>query len=292
MTNQQHVDFKPSPELFPFQSRFYSSSIGRLHYIDEGQGRPIVLLHGNPTWSFLYRKVIPELCARGFRCIAVDYPGHGLSVHPEDYGYTASEHASIVSELIDHLKLQDLLLMGQDWGGPIAVDVAARAPARIAGLVLGSTFCWPLDGAIMRLIAKLMRSQRMHRYIVDGEKFIERVLRLLSKTPFTDEEIDHYRLVAPSPPFRRGIAVLPKQLLDAAPWLADLERSARARLATKPLLLFRAGRERLLGNPFMRRFQSIFTKTVIVDLPKAGHFIQEDAPVAIADAIRDWSVLK
>ena len=85
------VDFTPDPELFPFESRWFDSSVGPIHYIDEGEGRPLILFHGNPDWSFLYRNMVIELRDR-FRCIAMDYPGFGLSAHPGDgYGYTELE---------------------------------------------------------------------------------------------------------------------------------------------------------------------------------------------------------
>jgi hypothetical protein len=112
--------------LFPFQSRFYESSVGRIHYIDEGSGIPILLLHGNPTWSFLYRKIVPRL-QDAFRCIAVDYPGFGLSDRPDGYGYTPGEHARVIGELVDHLDLDGFLIMIQDWGGPIGFDIADQA---------------------------------------------------------------------------------------------------------------------------------------------------------------------
>jgi haloalkane dehalogenase len=98
------VAFTPSPELFPFQSRWLQTDGTRVHYIDEGTGPPILMCHGNPTWSFLYRKVILRLRDR-FRCVAVDYPGFGLSDRPERYGYTPAEHAVIVGRLVDHLQL-------------------------------------------------------------------------------------------------------------------------------------------------------------------------------------------
>ena len=97
--------------------------MGKVHYIDEGVGRPILFLHGNPTWSFLYRGIVIRLRQK-FRCIAVDYPGFGLSVRPEDYDYTPREHAGIVRDLVRSLDLRDLTIMGHDWGGPIGMRVA------------------------------------------------------------------------------------------------------------------------------------------------------------------------
>lgn len=88
-----------------------------MHYIDVGGGIPILLLHGNPTWSFLYRKIVLQL-QDGFRCIAVDYPGFGLSDRPDAYGYTPQEHSRVIGELVDHLGLDGFLVMIQDWGRP------------------------------------------------------------------------------------------------------------------------------------------------------------------------------
>ena len=113
------VDFAPDPALYPFESRWFTSSVGPIHYIDEGQGRPLLLFHDNPDWSFLYSKIVSAL-RPDFRCVVPDYPGFGLSVHPDGYGYTAAEHAKIIGELVEHLTLTDMVVMGQDWGGPIA----------------------------------------------------------------------------------------------------------------------------------------------------------------------------
>ena len=137
-------NFTPSRELYPFDSRWFDSSVGVLHYVDEGEGRPLLLLHGNPTWSFLYRHLIREL-RDGFRCIAVDYPGFGLSERPPGYAYTPAEHARVIGELVDSLQLDGFILMGHDWGGPIGTSLAAARAERIAGLVLGNTWFWPPD---------------------------------------------------------------------------------------------------------------------------------------------------
>jgi haloalkane dehalogenase len=103
------AQFVVDRSLYPFESRWFdgcSGCIGRMHYIDEGQGSPIVFFHGNPTWNFLYRNVIIRL--RGlFRCIAMDYLGFGQSEHPDDFGYTVEEQATAVGELIEHLGRND-----------------------------------------------------------------------------------------------------------------------------------------------------------------------------------------
>jgi len=128
--------------LYPFESRFAQIEGARLHYVDEGSGPALLLLHGNPTWSFLYREIIKGLSDR-FRCIAIDYPGFGLSRAAPGYGFTPAEHARIVEQLVLRLELKDVTMMVQDWGGPIGFAVATRHPDRFAAFVIGNTWAWP-----------------------------------------------------------------------------------------------------------------------------------------------------
>jgi haloalkane dehalogenase len=122
-------------DLYPFASHFEDINGSRVHYLDEGAGPPLILLHGNPTWSFLYRDVIAGLRDR-YRCVAIDYPGFGLSHAPPGYGYTPAEHAVA---LIVRLDLRGATLMVQDWGGPIGFAVATRHPDRFSAFVIGNT---------------------------------------------------------------------------------------------------------------------------------------------------------
>jgi haloalkane dehalogenase len=108
------ASFTPSPQLYPF-SAVAETSAGRVHYVDEGEGRPLVALHGNPTWSFMYRHLIQAL-GQALRCVAVDYPGFGLSDRPDGYGYTPAEHAAVV----DELGLDGLIVMGHEGAVPSA----------------------------------------------------------------------------------------------------------------------------------------------------------------------------
>src|SRR6266571_7354143 len=104
------MDFRPNSKLFPFESKWFDGAGPRVHYVDEGEGPPVVMFHGNPTWSFLYRNVIIALKGR-FRCIAMDYPGFGLSERPDGYSYTSAEHAQVVGKLVDHLRLDGFIVV-------------------------------------------------------------------------------------------------------------------------------------------------------------------------------------
>jgi len=138
--------FKVNKQLFPFENKFVELSGGsKIHYIDEGQGPVLLMFHGNPSWSFLYRKMIQHL-KNDFRCIAFDYPGFGLSEAPKGYDFSAKTHSLVAEEFINKLKLEDVIIIGQDWGGPIGLGWAGRNPNKIKGAVLGNTWAWPLAG--------------------------------------------------------------------------------------------------------------------------------------------------
>jgi haloalkane dehalogenase len=278
------IDFTPDPSLYPFTSRWFSSRAGQVHYVDEGTGPPILFCHGNPTWSFLYRKVITAL--RGsFRCIAVDYLGFGLSERPEGYGYTIEEHARCVGELVDHLQLDQLVTMGQDWGGPVSLAVAAARPERVRGVVLGDTWFWPAD-LRMTAFSVMMSTSWMQRRILEDNLFVERIVPLGMAHRLTPGEMDHYRKAQPSPEARRGVAEMPRQLLAARPLLRRLARDVPAVLGAKPALLV-WGRKDLAFRPahLLPPMQAAFPGNVTVVFPHARHYIQEDAPQEIAEAI-------
>ncbi|MEX1295610.1 MAG: alpha/beta fold hydrolase, partial [Candidatus Limnocylindrales bacterium] len=280
------VDFEPSPQLFPFESRWLESSVGPVHYIDEGEGRPLLLMHGNPDWSFLYRKMIPGLQGR-FRCIAPDYPGFGLSVHPTaPYAYTPREHAAVVGELIDHLDLQDAVVMGQDWGGPIGLDVASRMPDRFSGLVMGNTWFWPADDITMRGFSLAMGSPPMQALIMRRNFFVTTIMKRMLQADLSTDEFAHYTEVVPTRASRQGIAEFPRQIRGAGPWLAELEQRVNATLTDRPTLLVQGRKDPAFGSDrTLERWRSTFPDHRVLVLPEAGHYIQEDDPEAIVDAI-------
>lgn len=130
--------------LFPYAPHWHTLPDGRrLHYVDEGAGRPVVLLHGNPTWSFMYRDAIAALVANGFRAIAPDHLGCGLSDKPQDADYTLDAHVGRLESLLDALNLDvPLALVVHDWGGPIGLAFAERHPGRVRRIVLMNTIAW------------------------------------------------------------------------------------------------------------------------------------------------------
>lgn len=277
------VPFRPDPNLFPFESRWLDSSVGPVHYIDEGSGSPLLLLHGNPTWSFLYRGIVIRLRDR-FRCIAPDYPGFGLSVHPDDYGYTPAEHAAVVGELVDRLDLDGLTIMGQDWGGPIGMRLAVDHLPRLRSLVMGNTWYWPSDAWHMRTFSAVMSSGFMQNRILQRNFFVERVMPTAVKHRLAPEVMDHYRGPLPTPLSRVGVAEFPRQITRATPWLQEIADDVRIHMANVPLLLVWGLGDLAFTPRFMDRFRADFADASITRLD-AKHYIQEDCPAEISRAI-------
>lgn len=121
------IPFQVARALFPAEHRFIELDGALIHYVDEAAGETLLLLHGNPAWSFLYQKIIAGL-RTSFRCVALDFPGYGMSDASPGYGFTPKEHSTVLERFVDRLGLKDLTIMVQDWGGPIGFGLAGRRP--------------------------------------------------------------------------------------------------------------------------------------------------------------------
>jgi haloalkane dehalogenase len=258
-----------------------------VHYVDEGHGRPLLLLHGNPTWSFLYRDVVLGLRDR-FRCIAVDLPGFGLSRPPAGYGFTPAEHAVVLERFVLELELDDLTMMVQDWGGPIGFAVAARHPARFAAFVIANTWAWPKSDPGTQLFSRLLGGPVGRRLIQQRNLFVERILPAgVRRRRLPEAVMEAYRGPFPTPASRRPTAVFPREILAARPFLADVEQGLAA-LRNRPALILWPTADVAFRARERRRWEQLFPdhRTVLVE--GAGHYVQEDAADELVAAIRDW----
>jgi haloalkane dehalogenase len=277
--------FVPDPTLYPFESRWFDGAGPRVHYVDEGGGTAVLMFHGNPTWSFLYRNVIKQL--RGdFRCIAVDYPGFGLSERPAGYGYTAAEHAQVIGKLVDALKLDRFVVMGQDWGGPIGMTVALERADRIAGMVFANTWYWPAQGSLATF-SVVMSSPPAQWLIVNRNAFVTFIMPRSVAKPMEPAVFKTYQDAQPSPQMRHGVAEFPRQIRLARLMLERLAKEAPKTFAATPMDLVWGMKDPAFGRPaFLERWRRDFPDAHVTMIENASHYIQEDAPTPLAEAVR------
>jgi haloalkane dehalogenase len=256
-----------------------------MHYVDEGSGPVLLMLHGQPAWSFLYRDVIKALRS-DFRCIAPDMLGYGLSERPDryHYGYTPQAHVGIICELIKHLDLRDIILVSHDWAGPIGMGVATAEHPRIRGLALGNVWYWSPTPKFW-LFSAFMATPIGRWLLLQKNFFVERMLPNWTNRTLSDEEMHHYREPQSSPKLRWGVAELARQIRLAKPWLTELELRVQTLLANKPTLITWPMQDRTFA-PLLKRVQKTFPGHKLVKLETANHYYTEDAPEKVADAIR------
>jgi haloalkane dehalogenase len=274
--------------LFPFESHFTEIDGSTVHYIDEGNGPPLLMLHGNPTWSFLYREPIKNLRDR-YRCIAPDHPGFGLSRAPSRYGYTPAEHAAVLEKLIERLDLSNVTMMVQDWGGPIGFAAATRYPERFSAFVIGNTWAWLKADPVTQVASCLLGGPLGGYLILQRNFFVEKILPgNVKRRKLTQEVMDAYRGPFPTPESRRPMHVFPREILHSRTFLAEIERQL-PKLSDRPALLVWPSKDIAFREPERKRWEQLFPNHRTVILEGAGHFIQEDAPDEIVNAIESWS---
>jgi haloalkane dehalogenase len=275
---------------FPYEPRYRDWDGMRLAHVDEGGGSTVVLLHGEPTWSFLYRKVMEPLLEAGHRCVAPDLPGFGRSDKPVDDGwYSYANHTRAVASLLEELDLRDVTLVMQDWGGPIGLRVATlELPDRVARLVAMDT-------------GVFTGHQEMSEGWTRFADFVERnpdlpIGRLIvgaCKHPPPDEVVAAYEAPFPDERSKAGPRAFPPMipLTPDAPGAAEGRKVAEAMLRDRrPSLLMWADSDPALPlDPVGRQVQALFpTADALTVIDDTSHFLQEDQGEQIGALIVDW----
>ncbi len=273
-------------ELLPFESRFVTIDGHTIHYVDEGSGPTLLLLHGNPTWSFVYRDVIRAL-RDDFRCVALDYPGFGLSSAAPGYRYLPEEHAQVVTGFIDALGLSGFTLVAHDWGGPIGLAAVEQRPAACEGLVLANTWGWPISGDLHFEVVSFVMGGLLGRLLVrQFNLFVNAMIpagHRLRKP--TGAEMAHYREPLATLGRRDASAVLPGRITASRAFLADVE-AGLPDLAALPTLIVWGDADFAFRAKERQRWEQVFADHHTVIIEGAGHFVQSDAPDRFATAIR------
>lgn len=287
---------------YPFESHYISVNGSKMHYIDEGNpdGPVFLLLHGNPTSSYLWRDVIPPLAASGGRVMAVDNIGFGASDRP-DLGYTFVEHAVYIDAFIEEMGLENITLVVHDWGSALGFDYAFRHQENVRGIVFMEAILRvpSLDdlAPLPKRLFGLFRTNGVGELMVMGRNFfVENVLPLSIVREMTDEEMDVYREPFPTFGSRLPTLVWPRQIpfdgepedvaarvAEFSPWLSS---------SSLPKLMFYVDPGALISKAQAEEMAGDWTNLETRFLGEGLHFVQEDHGTEIGAAVVDWHAAK
>jgi haloalkane dehalogenase len=273
--------------LFPFNSSYRDFDGLRLAHVDVGEGPPVVFLHGEPTWSFLWRLVIPPVRDAGYRCIAPDLPGFGRSDKPIDIGwYSYDRHTESILALVDELDLRDATIVVHDWGGPIGLRVAVERRERVARIVV-------LDTGLFTGHQKMTDAWMAFRAFVERTEDLPAgllVRRACLNDP-GDEVIAAYDAPFPNAASKAGARAFPL-ILPTSPEMPGAEAGQRVldalREDSRPKLFLWADSDPVLPLEAGRRFAAALGSEIDHVIAGASHFLQEDAGPEIGWLIAAW----
>ena len=272
---------------FPYEPRYRQWSGMRLAHVDEGDGAPVVLFHGEPTWSFLWRKVMAPLIDAGHRCIAGDLPGFGRSDKPVDLGwYSYDAHVAAMRALFDHLDLRGATIVVHDWGGPVGLRLAVELPERIDRLVLMDTGLFT---------GRQRMPDAWHRFRDFVERTEDLPVSMLVRGACLNDPGDAvaaaYDAPFPEPRAKAGARAFPL-LLPLSPEDPGAEAGQRVLEAlgedARPTLMLWADSDPVIPLATGQRLAERIGREPPQVIAGASHFIQEDAGPEIGRRIADW----
>lgn len=284
--------------LYPFTGHYFEHQNGlRQHYLDEGSGAPVVMLHGNPSWSIYYRNLVQQL--RGaYRCIVPDHIGCGLSDKPADsrYAFTLQQRVDDLDALLAHLDLQEkITLVVHDWGGMIGLAWASRHPERISRLVILNTAAFPLPASKkLPLALKICRETQLGVFLILGfNAFAKGAARIGCKRHPMSRELQA-AYCAPYDSWQTRLATLrfvqdiPLQAGDPGFELINQVADGLHRFAHLPMLICWGEQDFVFDRHFRDEWQRRFPQAEVHSYPDCGHYILEDAQDEVVPLIADF----
>jgi pimeloyl-ACP methyl ester carboxylesterase len=291
------VDISGLRHLYPYESHYLDLNGFKYHYLDEGQGEPLVMVHGNPTWSFYFRELINKLSPQ-FRTIVPDHMGCGLSDKPDigSYGFELENRVDDLEMLLDHLDLGDnITLILHDWGGMIGMAYAVRHPERIRRLILLNTYAFlpPADYRVPLAGHFIRRAGPLAALAVLGlNLFSVGALYLASRKGLARDV--KKGLTAPYNCWNHRIAVL--RFVQDIPLCPDDSSYAHAKtvddnlslFSDTPILICWGDHDFVFNHNFLDEWQRRFPKAEVHRFSDAGHYVLEDVPEKIVPLVQDF----
>ena len=277
-------------DLYPFASQTFDAPDGKIHYVDEGEGEPILMVHGTPTWSFLYRDLIKSL-RDDYRVIAPDMLGFGLSEKPRNYSYQIPDQTRNLQALIEHLDLQHFTLVAHDFGGPTSLAYALDNPQNIKRIVLFNTWMWSLkDDLQMRISGSLIGSRLglwLYKYAnLEFNVIVPSVYG--DKARFTPQIRAHYEKLTHDEPFMVDVEwFYARELMARSAWFDSLW-AKRDAIQEIPALLVWGMRDSIFGENLLARWRTVFNQVRVHELADTGHFVQDEQGTALVPILQDF----
>lgn len=286
---------KEISSAYPFEPKSMIINGSKMSYIDEGQGDPIVFLHGNPTSSYLWRNIIPYLADKG-RCIAPDLIGMGRSDKP-DIGYTFVEHYDYLKQLLEKLELSNVTLIIHDWGSALGFHYAYKHQQDVKAIAFMEAIYkaprWSGTSSKVKKSFKMLRSPVTGWLMISAANmFVKSVLPRTVVRKLSSEELTQYAAPYPTIKSRKPLRIWPRQIpFDGTPkevdkaiqeyhnWLKETQ-TPKLCFYSKPGMMIRKKDAEWIGENF--------PNTTTVDIGKGIHFVQEDQPHLIGESLRDW----
>tara|TARA_B100000609_G_C17160127_1_gene405681 strand:- start:141 stop:1022 length:882 start_codon:yes stop_codon:yes gene_type:complete len=272
-------------ELYPFESKFISLESGEMHYIDEGDGPVILFVHGTPTWSFLYRKIIGEL-SKKYRCIAIDHMGFGLSDKLLNFEGRPQDHSINLTEFIKKLGLNKITLVVHDFGGPIGLSAAIRDADKFNRLILFNTWLWATSGNPEALKVDRIVNSFVGKLLYLNLNFSPKVLlkrayyhkKLLTKTV-------HQQYIKPfsNKNSRRSLWNLAKSLVGSSDWYQHQWEQLDALMQKKWLIVW-GTKDEFISTEYLDKWKDRIPQAMTTELA-CGHFVQEEMNAEVIRSI-------
>ncbi len=264
---------------YPFTPQQFSLPMGTMSYVDEGNGEPIVMVHGNPSWSFEFRALIKHF-SKTHRCIAPDHIGFGLSDKPTDWSYLPEEQAVNLEAFLESLDLENITLIAGDWGGPIGLSYAINHPEKIKNIVLTNTWMWSAKNdwyyqAFSGFVGGAIGRWSIRKYNFFANTILKSIYGDNSK--LTPEIHRHFLMPLANPEERKGCWTFPKQIIASSDWLADLW-SQRDALNGKIKLIAWGMKDIAFREKELNQWVEYFPDAKVVRYADAGHFVAEEKP--------------
>jgi haloalkane dehalogenase len=275
--------------VFPFRSRWWKAPQGTMHYIDEGEGAPVVFVHGVPGWSFHFRSLIRRVSAYR-RCIAMDHLGFGLSEKPEGWDYDPAHLAANVEAMIDGLGLEGVTLVVHDWGGPLGLRYAVKRPENVEGIVVMNSWFWSAKGDLRTRATTRVLATSFYRWVDAGFAVTARVFPRavtgrdggLSATART-----HFAGPFRDPRDRSGLLALVRHTHLADDWVGG-QGDPKEALRDVPALVVWGTDDPAFPRRYLERWRAELPHARCVALDGVGHYPFEESPRATGEAIDEF----